>query len=67
MHEPAVHRPMNQIGALTFSLLVAWFICTAIWGRPKRTWFTGFLMKGKDGSIGLTLWTAKKKRRGRRK
>ncbi|MBA2695068.1 MAG: hypothetical protein H0U62_04310 [Actinobacteria bacterium] len=49
-------------GLLILSGIVAWLIVAAFW-KPKKTPMSGFLVKGKDGRIGITLTPIRKKKR----
>ncbi len=47
---------------LIFSGIVAWVIVDAFW-KPKKTPMSGFLVKGRDGRIGISLSPIRKPKR----
>jgi hypothetical protein len=59
---------MNTGGALLMSALIAWAVVRA-WSRPKKTFLSGFLVKGRDGSIGVKVSSPPKrgKKKGRKR
>ncbi len=57
---------MSTTTALVLSLAVAWLIIAAC-SRPSRKLFSAWLVKGKDGRVGISLTPVRKKKTKRRR